>query len=136
MYNYPSSLNLIQNFIYVPLCFMYIIPVSRLGLFNNSIPNEVTMMSKRPFVISKFLHLYSFLSVCICVFIQLFSLIMTTHHRVKQSPIKIYIYSGSIRLHNLHAPNLLGSLPSRITPHPTPTSSHTYFHVLFQSDKR
>jgi len=51
MYNYPSSLNLIQNFIYVPLCFMYIIPVSRLGLFNNSIPNEVTMMSKRPFVI-------------------------------------------------------------------------------------
>eukprot|EP00986_Skeletonema_menzelii_P014453 scaffold9607_cov157-Skeletonema_menzelii.AAC.3 len=51
MYNYPASLNLIQNFIYVPLCFMYIIPVSRLGLFNNSIPNEVTMMSKRPFVI-------------------------------------------------------------------------------------
>ena len=54
MYNYPSSLNLIQNFIYVPLCFMYIIPVSRLGLFNNSIPNEVTTMSKRPFVISEF----------------------------------------------------------------------------------
>lgn len=54
MYNYPSSLNLIQNFIYVPLCFMYIIPVSRLGLFNNSIPHEVTLMSKRPFVISEF----------------------------------------------------------------------------------
>ncbi len=54
MYNYPSSLNLIQNFVYVPLCFMYIIPVSRLGLFNNSIPNEVTTMSKRPFVISEF----------------------------------------------------------------------------------
>ena len=53
MYNYPTSLNLIQNFVYVPLCFMYIIPVSRLGLFNNSIPNEVTLMSKRPFVISE-----------------------------------------------------------------------------------
>lgn len=28
--------------------------MSRLGLFNNSIPNEVTLLNKRPFVVSKF----------------------------------------------------------------------------------
>lgn len=51
MYNYPNSLNLLQNFVYVPLCFMYILPVSRFGLFGNAIPHEVSVMSKKPFVV-------------------------------------------------------------------------------------
>mmetsp|Transcript_26995 Transcript_26995/g.57837 ORF Transcript_26995/g.57837 Transcript_26995/m.57837 type:complete len:598 (+) Transcript_26995:95-1888(+) len=55
MYNYPNSLNLLQNFVYVPLCFAYILPVSRFGLMNNAIPAEMTKMSKKPFVIMGFL---------------------------------------------------------------------------------
>lgn len=51
MYNYPNTLNLLINFVYVPMCFAYILPVSRYGLLNNAIPAEVTTMSKRPFVI-------------------------------------------------------------------------------------
>mmetsp|Transcript_25756 Transcript_25756/g.53842 ORF Transcript_25756/g.53842 Transcript_25756/m.53842 type:complete len:569 (+) Transcript_25756:59-1765(+) len=51
MYNYPNTLNLLINFVYVPLCFAYILPVSRYGLLNNAIPAEVTTMSKSPFVI-------------------------------------------------------------------------------------
>lgn len=51
MYNYPNSLNLLQNFVYVPICFAYILPVSRFGLLNNAIPAEVTTMDKKPFVI-------------------------------------------------------------------------------------
>ncbi|KAL7545751.1 hypothetical protein ACHAWF_009104 [Thalassiosira exigua] len=51
MYNYPNSLNLLQNFVYVPLCFAYILPVSRFGLLNNAIPAEVTVTSKKPFAV-------------------------------------------------------------------------------------
>ncbi|KAL7542049.1 hypothetical protein ACHAXR_012351 [Thalassiosira sp. AJA248-18] len=51
MYNYPNSLNLLQNFVYVPLCFAYILPVSRFGLLKNAIPAEVSAMSKKPFVV-------------------------------------------------------------------------------------
>ncbi|KAL7517941.1 hypothetical protein ACHAWX_002814 [Stephanocyclus meneghinianus] len=51
MYNYPNSLNLLQNFVYVPLCFMYIIPVAKFGLLGNAIPTEVSRMNKKPFVI-------------------------------------------------------------------------------------
>jgi len=51
MYNYPNSLNLLQNFVYVPLCFAYILPVSRFGLLNNAIPHEVTTLPKTPFAI-------------------------------------------------------------------------------------
>jgi len=51
MYNYPNSLNLLQNFIYVPLCFLYILPVSTFGLFNNAIPHEVSSMNKKPFIV-------------------------------------------------------------------------------------
>ncbi|KAL3774347.1 hypothetical protein ACHAW5_006512 [Stephanodiscus triporus] len=51
MYNYPNSMNLIQNFVYVPLCFAYILPVGRYGLMSDAIPPEVTNMSKRPFVV-------------------------------------------------------------------------------------
>mmetsp|Transcript_7888 Transcript_7888/g.17119 ORF Transcript_7888/g.17119 Transcript_7888/m.17119 type:complete len:640 (-) Transcript_7888:89-2008(-) len=55
MYNYPNSLNLLQNFVYVPLCFAYILPVSRFGLFGNAIPHEVSIMPKKPFAIMGFL---------------------------------------------------------------------------------
>ncbi len=51
MYNYPNTLNLLINFVYVPLCFAYILPVSKYGLLNNAIPAEVNTMRKRPFVI-------------------------------------------------------------------------------------
>jgi len=51
MYNYPNSLNLLQNFVYCPLCFAYILPVSRFGLLNNAIPAEVSVMKKTPFAI-------------------------------------------------------------------------------------
>jgi hypothetical protein len=51
MYNYPNSLNLLQNFVYVPLCFAYIFPVQSFGLLGNAIPKEVSGMSKKPFAI-------------------------------------------------------------------------------------
>lgn len=55
MYNYPNSLNLLQNFIYVPLCFLYILPVSYYGLFHNAIPPQISTMNKRPFILLGFL---------------------------------------------------------------------------------
>jgi len=51
MYNYPNSLNLITTFMYIPLCFAYILPVTKYKYFNTAIPTEVASMSKRPFVI-------------------------------------------------------------------------------------
>ena len=43
------------SFVYVPLCFAYILPVGRYGLLENAIPPETSKMSKRPFVIMGFL---------------------------------------------------------------------------------
>jgi drug/metabolite transporter (DMT)-like permease len=47
MHNYPNFLNLMTTFIYVPVTFAYIIPMSR----NGTIPKEQTEMSKRPFAV-------------------------------------------------------------------------------------
>jgi drug/metabolite transporter (DMT)-like permease len=45
-------LNLFSNFLYIPICFAYIIPVSRWQLFGNAIPREHSVsLSKRPFVV-------------------------------------------------------------------------------------
>ena len=40
-----------DSFVYVPLCFAYILPVGRYGLLGGAIPPEVRTMSKRPFVV-------------------------------------------------------------------------------------
>jgi drug/metabolite transporter (DMT)-like permease len=68
MYNYPNSLNLITTFMYIPLCFAYILPVTKYEYFNNAIPTEVASMSKIPFVIMGILDgcaglLFTFASV-------------------------------------------------------------------------
>lgn len=42
------------SFIYVPLCFAYILPVGTFGLLHNAIPPHVTSMNKRPFAIMGF----------------------------------------------------------------------------------
>jgi drug/metabolite transporter (DMT)-like permease len=68
MYNYPNSLNLITTFMYIPLCFAYIIPVTKYKYFNTAIPNEVASMSKGPFIIMGILDgcaglLFTFASV-------------------------------------------------------------------------
>lgn len=86
MYNYPNSLNLITTFMYIPLCFAYILPMSSSKqhhgggcCFNNNtataaaIPTETTktswkIMSKVPFLIMGILDacasiLYTFAAV-------------------------------------------------------------------------
>jgi drug/metabolite transporter (DMT)-like permease len=50
-YNYPNFLNLFGNFMYIPICFAYILPVSRFGWFNNAITPEQLALPKRPFAI-------------------------------------------------------------------------------------
>ena len=36
MYNYPNFLNLMTSFVYIPVCFAYIIPAARRGNNNKS----------------------------------------------------------------------------------------------------
>jgi drug/metabolite transporter (DMT)-like permease len=50
-YNYPNFLNLFGNFMYIPICFAYIVPTSKFGWFNNSITPEQLALPKRPFAI-------------------------------------------------------------------------------------
>lgn len=50
-YNYPNFLNLFGNFMYIPICFAYIVPVSRFGWFNNAITPEQLALPKRPFAV-------------------------------------------------------------------------------------
>ncbi len=47
MYNYPNFLNLLTTFVYIPVCFAYIIPMSR----NGTIPKEQLEMPQKPFVV-------------------------------------------------------------------------------------
>lgn len=47
MYNYPNFLNLLTTFIYVPVCFSYIIPAAR----NGYIPKEQLELPKRDFAV-------------------------------------------------------------------------------------
>ena len=47
MHNYPNFLNILTTFVYLPVCFAYIIPMAR----NGSIPKEQLEMSKWPFFI-------------------------------------------------------------------------------------
>jgi drug/metabolite transporter (DMT)-like permease len=106
MYNYPNSLNLLQNFIYVPLCFLYILPVSYYGLFNNAIPHEVTTMSKRPFIIMGFLDCITCLLMTFAAVYLPGSLLillpqaaipisMLLSNRLKGEQYKIYQYLGA-----------------------------------------
>jgi drug/metabolite transporter (DMT)-like permease len=47
MYNYPNFLNLLTSFVYIPVCFAYIIPMSAYGY----IPEEQFEVPKRKFAI-------------------------------------------------------------------------------------
>lgn len=47
MYNYPNFLNLLTTFVYIPVCFAYIIPMARKGL----IPRDQLQMPRRPFAV-------------------------------------------------------------------------------------
>eukprot|EP00981_Chlorochromonas_danica_P014257 scaffold7628_cov253-Ochromonas_danica.AAC.18 len=47
MYNYPNFLNLLTSFVYIPVCFAYIIPMAR----NGYIPAEQFEVPKRTFAI-------------------------------------------------------------------------------------
>lgn len=47
MHNYPNFLNLFTTFIFVPVCFAYIIPMARKGV----IPKEQLDMPQKPFVV-------------------------------------------------------------------------------------
>jgi len=47
----PYHIMHIHSFVYVPLCFAYILPVSKFHLFNNAIPAEVSVMNKKPFIV-------------------------------------------------------------------------------------
>lgn len=48
MYNYPNFLNLLCHFCYIPLCFLYIVPMIRYG---SSITPEQIASSRKPFMI-------------------------------------------------------------------------------------
>ena len=49
MYNYPNFLNLFTNLLYIPICFLYIIPAARYGwLQNNSDSNNSQTASQPP----------------------------------------------------------------------------------------
>lgn len=47
MYNYPNFLNLLTSFVYIPVCFAYIIPMAKYGY----IPAEQFAVPKRSFAI-------------------------------------------------------------------------------------
>ena len=47
MHNYPNSLNLLTTFMFLPVCFAYIVPAVRYGL----IPKAQTELSKRSFAV-------------------------------------------------------------------------------------
>lgn len=47
MHNYPNFLNLLTSFVYIPVCFAYIIPMARYGY----IPEEQFQVPKRTFAI-------------------------------------------------------------------------------------
>lgn len=47
MYNYPNFLNLLTSFVYIPVCFAYIIPMARYGY----IPQEQFDVPKKTFAI-------------------------------------------------------------------------------------
>jgi len=51
MYNYPTFLNIYSNGMYVLVSFTYILPVSILGLFGNSIPRAIPSRAIKPFFI-------------------------------------------------------------------------------------
>lgn len=52
MYNYPTFLNVYANTIYVLLSFAYILPASKLGWFQNSIPqSHWRRIPKKPFLV-------------------------------------------------------------------------------------
>lgn len=47
MYNYPNFLNLLTSFVYIPVCFAYIIPMAKYG----KIPEEQFQVSKKTFAV-------------------------------------------------------------------------------------
>mmetsp|Transcript_17363 Transcript_17363/g.40381 ORF Transcript_17363/g.40381 Transcript_17363/m.40381 type:complete len:502 (-) Transcript_17363:35-1540(-) len=49
MYNYANTLNLQANLVYVAASFVYIIPVTKLKLFGEAIPQQVATMNKKQF---------------------------------------------------------------------------------------
>jgi drug/metabolite transporter (DMT)-like permease len=50
-YNYPNFLNLFSTFMYIPICFAYIVPVARYGWLNGAISPDQLALSKFPFII-------------------------------------------------------------------------------------
>lgn len=50
-YNYPNFLNVFGMFVFTAALFVYIIPASKYGWFNNAISPEQRRRSKRPFAI-------------------------------------------------------------------------------------
>ena len=51
-YNYPTFLNLYSNFMYIPISFLYILPVSYFGWFHGAIPlAHLTSLPKSPFAV-------------------------------------------------------------------------------------
>jgi drug/metabolite transporter (DMT)-like permease len=51
-YNYPTFLNLYSNFMYIPISFLYILPVSYFGWFHGAIPRaHLISIPKAPFAV-------------------------------------------------------------------------------------
>ena len=46
MYNYPNFLNLLTTFMYIPLSFLYILPVAKFNLLNGTISPEQLSLPK------------------------------------------------------------------------------------------
>ncbi|GMI00063.1 hypothetical protein TrVE_jg3166 [Triparma verrucosa] len=66
MYNYPNFLNLLTTFMYIPLSFLYILPVAKFNLLNGTISPEQLSLPKTPFAIMGFLD-------CLAGIMQIFA---------------------------------------------------------------
>jgi len=66
MYNYPNFLNLLTTFMYIPLSFLYILPVAKFQLLNGTISQEQLNLPKKPFAVMGFLD-------CLAGIMQIFA---------------------------------------------------------------
>jgi len=66
MYNYPIFLSIFTHLMFVPVCFAYILPVQKYGLFSSAISEDHNLIPRFPFIVMGFLD-------CLAMSLQIFS---------------------------------------------------------------
>lgn len=95
MYNYGIFLSLFSYVIYVPLCFAFIIPVAKYGLFHNAITAEHLALSRKSFAVMGFLD-------CLSAVMQTFASIYLP------GPLLVLLPQAAIPLSMLLSKHMLG----------------------------